>query len=66
MVTDARDQTLGISFESMRNQYLEKISLRRMVTMEEVAAMVLFYHHELQPTSAVRPSALMGIFNIYD
>jgi NAD(P)-dependent dehydrogenase (short-subunit alcohol dehydrogenase family) len=41
-VIDARAQTLGIDFESMRDQYLEKISLRRMVTMEDVAAMALF------------------------
>ncbi|MNL46322.1 Short-chain reductase protein NovJ [compost metagenome] len=41
-VIDARAKTLDISFESMRDQYLEKISLRRMVTMEDVAAMTLF------------------------
>lgn len=41
-VIDARAQALDISFESMRDQYLEKISLRRMVTMEDVAAMALF------------------------
>ncbi|MBV6824603.1 SDR family oxidoreductase [Pseudomonas sp. PD9R] len=41
-VIDARAKTLDISFEAMREQYLEKISLRRMVTMEDVAAMALF------------------------
>lgn len=41
-VIDARAKTLAISFESMREQYLEKVSLRRMVTMEDVAAMTLF------------------------
>jgi NAD(P)-dependent dehydrogenase (short-subunit alcohol dehydrogenase family) len=41
-VIDARAQALNISFESMRDQYLDKISLRRMVTMEDVAAMALF------------------------
>lgn len=41
-VIDARAQALGIDFESMRDQYLNKISLRRMVTMEDVAAMALF------------------------
>lgn len=41
-VIDARAQTLGIGFDAMRDQYLEKISLRRMVTMEDVAAMALF------------------------
>jgi NAD(P)-dependent dehydrogenase (short-subunit alcohol dehydrogenase family) len=41
-VIDARAKALDISFETMRDQYLEKISLRRMVTMEDVAAMALF------------------------
>lgn len=41
-VIDARASSLGISFDAMRDQYLEKISLRRMVTMEDVAAMALF------------------------
>ncbi|MDB6141346.1 MAG: 3-ketoacyl-ACP reductase [Pseudomonas sp.] len=41
-VIDARAKTLDLSFETMRDQYLEKISLRRMVTMEDVAAMALF------------------------
>lgn len=41
-VIDARANALGIGFEAMREQYLEKISLRRMVTMEDVAATVLF------------------------
>lgn len=39
---DARAKSLDISFESMRDQYLDKISLRRRVTMEDVAAMALF------------------------
>ncbi|MCS3472293.1 NAD(P)-dependent dehydrogenase (short-subunit alcohol dehydrogenase family) [Pseudomonas sp. JUb42] len=41
-VIDARAKALDISFDTMREQYLEKISLRRMVTMEDVAAMALF------------------------
>jgi len=41
-VIDARAQALGIEFDAMRDQYLEKISLRRMVNMEDVAAMALF------------------------
>ncbi|TLX56500.1 3-oxoacyl-[acyl-carrier-protein] reductase [Stutzerimonas nosocomialis] len=41
-VIDARARAMDVSFESMREQYLEKISLRRMVTMEDVAAMALF------------------------
>ncbi|MBA1274716.1 SDR family oxidoreductase [Stutzerimonas azotifigens] len=41
-VIDARAKAMDVSFESMREQYLEKISLRRMVTMEDVAAMALF------------------------
>lgn len=41
-VIEARAKALDISFESMREQYLEKISLRRMVSMEDIAAMALF------------------------
>lgn len=41
-VIQDRATVLGISESDMRNQYLEKISLRRMVTMEDIAAMALF------------------------
>jgi NAD(P)-dependent dehydrogenase (short-subunit alcohol dehydrogenase family) len=38
----ARAQTLGMSVEMVRKDFLRKISLRRMVTVDDVAAMVLF------------------------
>ncbi|NML31893.1 SDR family oxidoreductase [Paraburkholderia antibiotica] len=41
-VIAARAQTLGIDFEQMKSEYLEKISLRRMVTVDDIAAMALF------------------------
>ncbi|MGP1614927.1 MAG: SDR family oxidoreductase [Pollutimonas bauzanensis] len=41
-VISERAKVLGISDEAMRQQYLDKISLRRMVTLEDVAAMALF------------------------
>ncbi|WP_027780509.1 SDR family oxidoreductase [Paraburkholderia caledonica] len=41
-VIEARARQLGISYEQMEKQYLEKISLRRMTTPEEVAATALF------------------------
>ena len=41
-VISARAAALGISVEAMRQQYLEKISLRRMVTADDVAATALF------------------------
>lgn len=41
-VIAARAQTLGVDFETMREEYLRKISLRRMVTVDDVAAMALF------------------------
>ena len=41
-VIAARAQALGITAHEMRQQYLDKISLRRMVTMQDIAAMVLF------------------------
>ena len=41
-VITARAATLGITPEDVREQYLNKISLRRMVTADDVAAMALF------------------------
>jgi NAD(P)-dependent dehydrogenase (short-subunit alcohol dehydrogenase family) len=41
-VISARAEALGISFEAMREEYLKKISLRRMVTVDDIAAMTLF------------------------
>jgi NAD(P)-dependent dehydrogenase (short-subunit alcohol dehydrogenase family) len=41
-VIAARAETVGISFDAMREQYLSKISLRRMVTAEEIAGLALF------------------------
>lgn len=37
-----RAQTTGVSYDEMERDYLAKISLRRMVTMEDVAATVAF------------------------
>jgi NAD(P)-dependent dehydrogenase (short-subunit alcohol dehydrogenase family) len=41
-VIRSRAQTLGISYEEMEGRYLERISLRRMVSPQDVAHMVLF------------------------
>ena len=41
-VIAARAESTGVSFETMREEYLRKISLRRMVTVDDVAAMALF------------------------
>jgi len=41
-VIGARAATEGVPVETMRAQYLGKISLRRMVTLDDVAAMALF------------------------
>ena len=41
-VIQARADQLGISFEEMRDRNLAKVSLRRMVTAEDIAAMCLF------------------------
>lgn len=41
-VIAARAAALGITFEAMRDDYLRKISLRRMVTIDDIAAMTLF------------------------
>jgi NAD(P)-dependent dehydrogenase (short-subunit alcohol dehydrogenase family) len=41
-VIAARAKQLGVSYQEMEARYLEKISLRRMVTQEEIAASVLY------------------------
>jgi len=41
-VIEARAQALGLDDTAMREQYLARISLRRMVSAEDIAAMVLF------------------------
>lgn len=41
-VIAARAAAAGVGFEEMRKQYLDRISLRRMVTSDDVAAMTLF------------------------
>ena len=42
-----RAAQVGVPYEAMEQQYLERISLRRMVTQEDVAAMVLFLVSDL-------------------
>jgi NAD(P)-dependent dehydrogenase (short-subunit alcohol dehydrogenase family) len=41
-VIAARAGSTGVSFDEMKEQYLKKISLRRMVTVDDIAAMTLF------------------------
>ncbi|MEA2778632.1 MAG: hypothetical protein QOK29_176 [Rhodospirillaceae bacterium] len=41
-VIEARAQQLGVAHEEMERRYLERVSLRRMVTADDVAAMVHF------------------------
>ncbi|WP_042263344.1 SDR family oxidoreductase [Paraburkholderia heleia] len=41
-VIAARAASTGVSFEEMKQQYLGKISLRRMVTVDDIAALALF------------------------
>src|SRR5262245_37257672 len=41
-VIAARAELQGITYDEMERQYLDRVSLRRMVTAEDVAAMVLF------------------------
>jgi NAD(P)-dependent dehydrogenase (short-subunit alcohol dehydrogenase family) len=41
-VIRARASQLGVSYEEMEERYLEKVSLRRMVSQQDVAQMVLF------------------------
>ena len=41
-VIDARAKQTGVSYEAMERTYLDRVSLRRMVSAEDVAATVLF------------------------
>lgn len=41
-VISARAEALGLTFDAMKEEYLRKISLRRMVTVDDIAAMTLF------------------------
>lgn len=41
-VVQARAEAVGISEEAMRQQYLDKVSLRRMVSAQDIANMALF------------------------
>ncbi len=41
-VIHARAEQVGVSYETMRDEYLERISLRRMTSPEEVASTILF------------------------
>jgi hypothetical protein len=41
-VIAARAKSLGVSVAEMRDEYLEKISLRRMVTVDDISATALF------------------------
>ncbi|WP_340261260.1 SDR family oxidoreductase [Roseobacter sp. HKCCA0882] len=41
-VISARAEQTGVSFEEMRNTYLAKVSLRRMVSPQDIASMCLF------------------------
>jgi NAD(P)-dependent dehydrogenase (short-subunit alcohol dehydrogenase family) len=45
-VIDARAKQVGVSYEAMEKTYLDRVSLRRMVSAEDVAATVLFLASE--------------------
>jgi len=57
-VIAARAEQLGLSHEAMERQYLEKVSMRRMVTAEDVAAMVQFL---LSPAGASISGQSIGV-----
>jgi NAD(P)-dependent dehydrogenase (short-subunit alcohol dehydrogenase family) len=46
-VIAARAEAMGLTFEEMRNEFLRKISLRRMVEAKDVANLALFLASDL-------------------
>ena len=46
VIRSRADQT-GVSYEEMESEYLDRVSLRRMVSQEDVAAMALFLLSDL-------------------
>jgi hypothetical protein len=56
-VIAARAQQVGVSYAEMEKTYLDRVSLRRMVTAEDVAATVLFLVSEAGRNLRVNQSA---------
>ncbi len=59
-VIGARAAELGLPYAEMERQYLEKVSLRRMVTAEDVAHMVLFLVSPLGRNVSGQPIGVCG------
>ena len=59
-VIRARAEELGIGFEEMKERYLEKVALGRMVTAEDVANMALFLCSPLGANISGQPLSVCG------
>jgi NAD(P)-dependent dehydrogenase (short-subunit alcohol dehydrogenase family) len=57
-VISARAERLGLTYEAMERQYLDKVSLRRMVTAQEIAAMVV---HLVSPLGRAVSGQSLGV-----
>lgn len=59
-VISDRAQTLGISYGDMEKQYIDKISLRRMVTAQDVANQAIFLCSPLGKNISGQPISICG------
>ena len=64
-VIRARAGQLGISYEEMEKDYLQKVSLRRMVSPHDVAAMVLFLLSPMGDNLSGQSIGVCGNFESY-
>lgn len=59
-VISERAETLGISYDDMEKQYIDKVSLRRMVTAQDVANQAIFLCSPLGKNISGQPISICG------
>ena len=59
-VISARAETIGVTYEEMKQEYINKISLRKMVTAQDVANQALFLCSPLGASISGQPISICG------